>query len=222
MQQVVTAGDASNPVDVRQERDGGRRAPDQPGRRHVASTTWPSRRSRSRCASRRCRAGRPRRRCSTTPRSRSSRSRSKPDVKSVLTKVELDEVDAGVVYVTDVKAAGTKVKGVVDPGRRQRLHRLPDRPVSKSANAATAQAFVAYVAVPRGPERADRGRVREALTADPGRSTVDILGDAVAADARDRARRVARGGGSRSAPAPAAGPGADRGRLPGAAAGRRC
>ena len=34
------------------------------------------------------------------------------DVKSVLTKVELDEVDAGVVYVTDVLAAGDKVKGV--------------------------------------------------------------------------------------------------------------
>ena len=38
-----------------------------------------------------------------------------PDVKSVLAKVELDAVDAGVVYVTDVKAAGAKVVGVEIP-----------------------------------------------------------------------------------------------------------
>lgn len=37
------------------------------------------------------------------------------DVKSVLTKVSLGEVDAGVVYVTDVKAAGDKVKGIEIP-----------------------------------------------------------------------------------------------------------
>ncbi len=37
------------------------------------------------------------------------------DVKSVLTQVELGNVDAGMVYVTDVKAAGTKVKGIVIP-----------------------------------------------------------------------------------------------------------
>lgn len=37
------------------------------------------------------------------------------DVKSVLTKVALDEVDAGVVYVTDVLAAGDDVEGVEIP-----------------------------------------------------------------------------------------------------------
>ena len=37
------------------------------------------------------------------------------DVKSVLTKVTLGEVDAGVVYVTDVLAAGDDVKGVQIP-----------------------------------------------------------------------------------------------------------
>ena len=40
------------------------------------------------------------------------------DVKSTLSKVELNEVDAGVVYVTDVLAAGIEGQRHPDPGRR--------------------------------------------------------------------------------------------------------
>ena len=59
-------------------------------------------------------------------------------------------VDAGVVYVTDVKAAGTKVKGVVIRANVNASTAYPIAPISKSSNAATAQAFAAYVASPAG------------------------------------------------------------------------
>ena len=49
------------------------------------------------------------------------------DVKSVLAKVTLGEVDAGVVYVTDVKAAGRRGHRGPDPRGRQRLDVLPHR-----------------------------------------------------------------------------------------------
>ena len=68
-----------------------------------------------------------------------------PDVKATLTKVELKEVDAGVVYVTDVKAAGTKVLGVVIPADINASTEYPIAPLTKAPNAAGAQAFVDYV-----------------------------------------------------------------------------
>jgi molybdate transport system substrate-binding protein len=73
-----------------------------------------------------------------------------PDVKSVLTKVELGDVDAGMVYVTDVLAAGSKVKGVKIPSDENASTTYPIAAVSKSSHLATAQAFVAYVLSPAG------------------------------------------------------------------------
>lgn len=67
------------------------------------------------------------------------------DVKSVLSKVSLGEVDAGVVYVTDVRAAGNKVRGIEIPADVNASTKYPIAQLTASKNAATAAAFVAYV-----------------------------------------------------------------------------
>jgi molybdate transport system substrate-binding protein len=73
-----------------------------------------------------------------------------PDVKSVLTKVELGDVDAGMVYVTDVMAAGTKVTGVTIPASDNASTLYPIATISSSKHMSIAQAFVAYVLSPAG------------------------------------------------------------------------
>jgi molybdate transport system substrate-binding protein len=75
-----------------------------------------------------------------------------PDVKSVLTQVELGNVDAGMVYLTDVKAAGSKVKGVTIPASQNASTLYPIAAISSSKEMAIAQAFVAYVLSPAGQQ----------------------------------------------------------------------
>jgi molybdate transport system substrate-binding protein len=67
------------------------------------------------------------------------------DVKSVLTKVELGEVDAGVVYVTDVKAAGGKVKGIEIPDHQNASTDYPIASLKDSAHEKQAKEFVDLV-----------------------------------------------------------------------------
>ena len=67
------------------------------------------------------------------------------DVKSVMSKVELGEADAGIVYTTDVKAAGDKVSGVEIPDRYNVLATYPVVVVKGTSNSAMAQAFLQYV-----------------------------------------------------------------------------
>jgi molybdate transport system substrate-binding protein len=75
-----------------------------------------------------------------------------PDVKSVLTQVELGNVDAGVVYVTDVQSAGSKVKGVTIPADVNASTLYPIAALTHSKEPSIAQAFVAYVVSPEGEQ----------------------------------------------------------------------
>jgi molybdate transport system substrate-binding protein len=67
------------------------------------------------------------------------------DVKSTLTKVTTGEVDAGVVYVTDVRAAGSKVKGIEIPAAVNASTEYPITVLKNAPNATAAQAFQDYV-----------------------------------------------------------------------------
>jgi molybdate transport system substrate-binding protein len=79
------------------------------------------------------------------------------DVRAVLTKVELGEVDAGLVYRTDVIAAGDAVEGVEIPGAEAFDTRYPIAATGATAppSASAAAAFVAWVLSARGRELLD-------------------------------------------------------------------
>jgi molybdate transport system substrate-binding protein len=66
-------------------------------------------------------------------------------VTDVLTKVESGEADAGLVYVTDVKAAGDKVKGIPFPESSSAVNTYPIAALTDSKHARLAAAFVDLV-----------------------------------------------------------------------------
>ena len=67
------------------------------------------------------------------------------DVKATLTKVRTDEVDAGLVYVTDVRSAGSAVRGIPIPDSLNVRTRYPIGVLREARNPAGGQAFTAYV-----------------------------------------------------------------------------
>jgi molybdate transport system substrate-binding protein len=74
------------------------------------------------------------------------------DVRSVLTRVETGNADAGVVYVTDVKSAQGKVAGVNFPQATAQgvIQSYPIGVVNGSANAQLGQSWVSFVTGPQG------------------------------------------------------------------------
>jgi molybdate transport system substrate-binding protein len=67
------------------------------------------------------------------------------DVKSTLAAVESGEVDAGIVYVTDVRAAAGKVKGVPIPDDVNASTTYPIAALKQAKNGDLAKAWVDYV-----------------------------------------------------------------------------
>jgi molybdate transport system substrate-binding protein len=72
------------------------------------------------------------------------------DVKSALTKVELKEADAAVVYRTDVKAAGDKVEGVQFPESATAVNDYPIALLKNAPNPGAAKAFIELVRSAQG------------------------------------------------------------------------
>jgi molybdate transport system substrate-binding protein len=75
-----------------------------------------------------------------------------PDVRSLLTKIEAGDLDAGIVYVTDVLAAGDTVEGVEIPADQNVVATYPIAALTDAANAAAADAFVELVRSDEGQE----------------------------------------------------------------------
>ena len=70
------------------------------------------------------------------------------DVKATLQKVAADEVDAALVYQTDVIAAEDRVDGIGFPEAKQAVNNYPIAVLKDSKSSAAATAFVDYVPSP--------------------------------------------------------------------------
>ena len=67
------------------------------------------------------------------------------NVRAILTKVELGEADAGIVYRTDALVSGSKVRVVELPGSANVIATYPAGVVAGAKNAEAARAFIAFL-----------------------------------------------------------------------------
>ncbi|MFF7177575.1 molybdate ABC transporter substrate-binding protein [Streptomyces sp. NPDC008121] len=71
-----------------------------------------------------------------------------PNVRAVLSKVELGEADAGLVYKTDAEKSADKVDAVAIPDDQNAIAEYPAATLKASKNSAAAAAFVAWLGTP--------------------------------------------------------------------------
>ena len=74
------------------------------------------------------------------------------DVRAALTKVELGEVDAALVYASDVQSAGSDVEGIEFPQAEEAVNDYPICILADAPNAEAGQAFVDLVLSDEGQE----------------------------------------------------------------------
>jgi molybdate transport system substrate-binding protein len=67
------------------------------------------------------------------------------DARAVLTKVQLGEVDAGLVYLSDVHAAGDTIRALAFPEASAAINRYPIAVLTDAPNPSAAQAFADLV-----------------------------------------------------------------------------
>ncbi len=176
---------AGDPEDFASQHAGDRRAPGQPGRGRRRCRTWrrPARRWWS--VPPRCPAARRPRRSRRPPGSRSKPVSEEQAVTDVLTKVTSGEADAGLVYVTDVRAAGDKVRGSTFPESSSAVNTYPIAALSRQqARRARPRSSSTWSPAPR-VSRCCRRRLRQALS----RAATTAVGRAAPLGLRPRCRR---------------------------------
>ncbi|MBK9559927.1 MAG: molybdate ABC transporter substrate-binding protein [Candidatus Microthrix sp.] len=75
-----------------------------------------------------------------------------PDVRALLTKIGSDELDAGIVYVTDVTSAGDRVEGIDIPADDNVVAEYPIAQLTGAPNGAGAKSFKEFVLSDEGQE----------------------------------------------------------------------
>ncbi len=84
-----------------------------------------------------------------------------PDVKSVLTKVELGEVDAGLVYHSDVLAAGDPIESIAIPARDEVVSTYPIVVVKDAGDPEGGREFIKLVLSDQGQAELGKWGFRE-------------------------------------------------------------